>query len=281
MLSAPRDQVGSGGPFAGEVVARWRSVYAGVMASIVYNSLYPTGFTVLSHSNALRGVAAVSAVLGFGGCGSHTEAGGQPRPAAGRQHHSLPLAYVFLPLSLPRSVHVVPRGGYFVSRMLLYVWHRCPLCRASFLRLLVQRDAELSRSVPVPNRASVASRGMGCWGCSLQSPLLKSTTLIYAHQFAALKNSACLGGRKGLSPDCALGRLQRGLQAKHALARGEQSGSSGSGSGQHPLEPSIDFDPRLSLRDVGIFTQRVWGQALSEPSPGAGVAARAPGTGET
>lgn len=78
MLSAPRVQVGSGGPFAGEAVVWWRSVYAGVMASILYNSLYPTGFTVLSHSNALRGVAAVSAVLGFGDVPVTQRLGGNP-----------------------------------------------------------------------------------------------------------------------------------------------------------------------------------------------------------
>ena len=66
MLSAPRDQVGSGGPFAGEVVAWQRSVYAGVIASILYNSLDTTRFAVFFCSNALRGVVAVSAMLSFG-----------------------------------------------------------------------------------------------------------------------------------------------------------------------------------------------------------------------
>lgn len=186
MLSTPRHRVGSGGSFAGEVVAWWRSVYVDAIASVLYDSLHPTVLTVFSHINPLRGVAAVSATLSFGDVLVAGRLGVNPdRQWAGSTAPFLFFIY-FCPSLFPDWCAWYPLGVFCTAVRLASL----PLCLRHPSLGSPRREVELSRAVPGPSRASVASRGLGCRGCALQSPLLKSSTPISARLFSALQNSA-------------------------------------------------------------------------------------------
>jgi len=138
-----------------------------LIASVSHNSLSTTSllsFPIVRRSEA-SWLYQQCSVLGM--CRSH---GGWGSTLTG-SGHAAPLPSlsrcIFAPLSAQIGAHGIA-WGYFAF------WHRCPLCWASFLGLPAQRDVELCCSVPVPGRASVAGRGRWCWGCSLQSLLLKS-----------------------------------------------------------------------------------------------------------
>lgn len=105
-LSAPQDPTGR----AGQVGACWRLILFPGMAPVLY-------LTFTQQVLPPKG-----SWLCFGDVLWPPRAWGQS--PASRQHHSIPFPWVFLPLSLPKMLHM---GVFFaVNFCRIHVWHGCP-----------------------------------------------------------------------------------------------------------------------------------------------------------